>query len=66
VYLLFALSRGALSGFYPYPFIDVSKLGLGKVLLNSLGLLVALVIFSLLFLAIGKIKSRKIAESSKD
>lgn len=29
VYVIFALIRGAVSGIYPYPFINVSKLGYG-------------------------------------
>ena len=31
VYLICILFRGALSGFYPYPFLDVGKLGYTKV-----------------------------------
>lgn len=39
VYLVYILFRGTISGFYPYPFVDVDKLGYGQVMLNSLGLL---------------------------
>lgn len=35
IYLVFILLRGAPSGFYPYPFMDVSQLGLSKVLMNA-------------------------------
>ena len=38
-YLSITLWRGDSSGFYPYPFIDVNKLGYGPVLLNSVALL---------------------------
>jgi hypothetical protein len=58
VYILFVLFRGALSGFYPYPFINVNSLGFNKVLLNSGGLLIVFLGLSLLFVAIGKIISR--------
>ncbi|OWY30160.1 Pr6Pr family membrane protein [Herbaspirillum robiniae] len=34
-YLFITLWRGALSGFYPYPFIDVNSLGYPRVILNS-------------------------------
>lgn len=34
-YLPYVLVRGALEGTYAYPFIDVTKLGLGQVLLNA-------------------------------
>lgn len=41
IYLIYILLRGQFSNFYPYPFVDVAKLGLSKVLINSI-LLVAL------------------------
>jgi hypothetical protein len=34
-YFAYALGRGAIDGVYPYPFIDVGKIGLGHVLLNA-------------------------------
>jgi hypothetical protein len=38
-YFAYALARGALTGFYPYPFIDVVRLGMAQVLLNAVGIL---------------------------
>jgi len=35
VYFIYILFRGAWSGFYPYPFLDVVKLGYNKVVLNG-------------------------------
>jgi hypothetical protein len=35
LYLPYALGRGAAEGHYAYPFINVAKLGIGQVLLNS-------------------------------
>jgi hypothetical protein len=35
-WLIFTLVRGAFQPFYPYPFVDVTKLGYGAVLLNCL------------------------------
>ena len=35
VYFICVLFRGALPGYYPYPFLDVMKLGYNKVGLNS-------------------------------
>lgn len=58
VYLVFILSRGALSGFYPYPFVDVAKLGLQKVLVNGFFLLLLFLIFSALYVTIGKLIER--------
>lgn len=37
-YGLWTLVHGAVSGFYPYPFMDVAKLGYSAVLLNMVGL----------------------------
>jgi|SRR5450432_1119038 hypothetical protein len=54
VYFLCVLVRGAWSGFYPYPFIDVNTLGYTHVLLNDAGLIIAFLLLSLLFVAIGK------------
>lgn len=47
-YLFYTLIHGAVSGFYPYPFINVDRLGYGKVLLNCLGVTVFFIILSLL------------------
>jgi hypothetical protein len=46
VYLVYILARGAMSGLYPYPFVDVNQLGYG-------GVLVRAVMFLLLFLGMG-------------
>ena len=35
-YFAYALARGAVDGWYPYPFLDVGKLGYGVVLANAL------------------------------
>ncbi len=42
VYFVYIIARGAAFHLYPYPFIDVLKLGYGQVFLNALGLLAAL------------------------
>jgi len=54
-YLLFILLRGSCSGFYPYPFVDVNKLGYNKVLLNSFYLLIVFLMLSLLLIGSGKL-----------
>ncbi len=55
VYVIYILIRGAFTGLYPYPFIDVKQLGYDKVLLNSSFLVIVFVIFSLLFVWMDKI-----------
>src|SRR5882757_2906603 len=55
VYFVCALIRGSIEGSYPYPFIDVAKLGYGRTMLNSLALLFAFVALGLLFVALGRV-----------
>ena len=43
-YFLYALARGQLDHRYPYPFIDVAKLGWRQVLLNSAGIAFAFIV----------------------
>lgn len=54
VYLAYALLRGALEGFYPYPFINLSENSAGKVALNCLSMLCAFVVLGLIFVAAAK------------
>jgi hypothetical protein len=43
LYFAYALARGAMDGWYPYPFLDVGRLGYGAVLVN--GLSIAAILF---------------------
>lgn len=54
VYLAYALFRGATENFYPYPFIDVNRLGYGPVFRNATGMLLAFVLLGLLFVFTAK------------
>jgi hypothetical protein len=54
-YFAYALVRGALTGLYAYPFIDVPAIGYARALINSLGLLVAFLLLGMLFLAVARI-----------
>lgn len=58
IYLVYILIRGAISGYYPYPFIDVSLLGYTKVMINSLVLLFVFLAFGALFVFAGRLQSR--------
>lgn len=58
VYLLYVLVRGAYSGFYPYPFLQVEELGWPQTLLNIALLFLCFLAFGALFLFIGKRKQR--------
>jgi hypothetical protein len=56
VYLVYVLIRGAFSNFYPYPFLDVSKIGYGEALLNCVYVTFAFLFISLLLTGIGKMR----------
>ena len=59
LYLIYILIRGLSAGYYPYPFLDVRQLGYNKVFLNSLGVLVAFLLVSILFIAIDRFIKRR-------
>ncbi len=56
VYIIVILVLGSFSGYYPYPFIDVVKLGYQKVFINSACMTLAFLFFSFLFVGISKMK----------
>jgi|SRR5579871_3219970 len=53
-YAVIIAIRGAFSGYYPYPFIDVSKIGYPKFFINSLLITVLFFFLSLLLVGISK------------
>ncbi|HWB25947.1 MAG TPA: Pr6Pr family membrane protein [Chitinophagaceae bacterium] len=57
-YLVYVLIRGAITGQYPYPFIDVSVLGYPKMLLNAVFMMVLFVGLGFLFVGIGKLTEK--------
>jgi hypothetical protein len=59
VYLIYVLIRGSFSGFYPYPFVNVAKIGLAKTLLNSTMLLLFFILVAFLFVVIGRKTEKK-------
>jgi hypothetical protein len=61
-YVAFVLLRGAPSGFYPYPFIDVSQLGYPQVFLNAAGLFAVFALCGLIYVAL----SRRLAKETRD
>lgn len=58
VYLCWILIYGALSGYYPYPFVNVVDLGYDRVLINCAGLFLAFLGLSLFLILLGKFLSR--------
>ena len=57
IYFAYAMIRGAVSGIYPYYFIDASALGYTRALGNAVGILVAFVAVAVLLVAVGRFKS---------
>ncbi len=54
-YLFYAMIRGHIEDFYPYPFLDLNKSGYQKVILNCLGLTIVFIAIGFLLIAIDKI-----------
>lgn len=63
-YFGYALLRGHLVGFYPYPFIDVAALGYARVLLNALAMLVAFIVLGLCVIGLDHWQGRRQAGAS--
>jgi len=59
-YFLYAMLRGALTRFYPYPFLDVAHLGYGGVLINALGMLAGLLVLGALFVALKRARPQPV------
>lgn len=58
LYLAFILARGEISGFYPYPFVNVGELGLPAVLINSFFLCLLFLFLAAGFVLAGKAITR--------
>lgn len=58
-YLIYSLIRGYFIGWYPYPFLDVSKIGYQKVFINSSFMVIAFVLVALLLIGISKSFKKK-------
>lgn len=59
VYLVYVLLRGSVSGFYPYPFIDVTELGYTTVFINSSGMLVLFIMLGIILILLARLMRRK-------
>ncbi len=59
LYLLFVLIRGNFSGYYPYPFINVSEIGYQKTLVNISIIFGITLIFLIILFLMGKIITKR-------
>jgi hypothetical protein len=59
LYLVYSLIRGPITHFYPYPFIDVNKLGYSHVFINSFVLLIVFLVLGLLLITVTRSLKRE-------
>ncbi|WP_347910819.1 Pr6Pr family membrane protein [Pseudomonas grandcourensis] len=58
LYFAYSLLRGHLLAVYPYPFVDVDKLGYPQVFINAGGLLAGFVVIALLVIGLDRWRAR--------
>ena len=58
VYIVFVLVQGAISNWYPYPFLEVGKLGYPQVLLTTVILAAGVCVASAVFIGIARLTQR--------
>lgn len=64
VYLLYVLTRGEITGLYPYPFIDVGSLGYPRMLVHVVFFMIFFLVVGLAAIAVGRWRGRRrVAES---
>ncbi len=60
IYLGWTFIHGAYSGFYPYPFLNNSELGIARVLLNEAGLLVIFLVLGFVLVTGGQLLDKRL------
>jgi hypothetical protein len=60
VYLIWTYIHGAYSGFYPYPFLNNSELGIARVLLNEAGLLIVFLMLGFILVTGGRLLDKQL------
>ena len=58
-YFVYVLARGAMNGWYPYPFLDVTTLGYLRVVIDACMVLLVFVAVALLLVALGRWQVRR-------
>ncbi len=59
VYIIYLIILGENTGFYPYPFTNVTALGYSKALLNGAGIISVFAIVAVIFITIARLGNRK-------
>lgn len=65
VYFGYAMLRGALSGFYPYPFLNVAHLGYERVLVNAIAILAGYFVIAALLAMFERMRPHKRATGTR-
>ncbi len=55
IYMIYVVTFGAITKFYPYPFVNVNVLGFNKALLNAGGIVLVIFLLSLALIGTGKL-----------
>ena len=63
LWFAYTLARGASNGWYPYPFVDVSQHGYGRVLGNGIVLLACFAAAALVFVLVGNRRARGVSSA---
>lgn len=62
LYLIYSLIRGMITNWYPYPFLNVAKIGYEKVLINVCAMIILFFITGLVLIVLNnKLKANKVA-----
>ncbi|MFC4478624.1 Pr6Pr family membrane protein [Flavobacterium chungangensis] len=60
IYIIYTLFHGLATEFYPYPFIDATKLGFEIAIINGFFVLLSFVILSIILISIFRIKTKSL------
>jgi hypothetical protein len=60
VYIIWVIVFGAMTGFYPYPFTDVTILGYPRAIINGLVILAGFLVIFFIMIAAGRIRTRSV------
>ena len=63
-YAAYALIRGAITGFWPYPFLDAGQLGWPQVAMNTVGMVLAFAALGLGLIALARASTRASTRAS--
>ncbi|MGM1060063.1 Pr6Pr family membrane protein [Saccharothrix sp. Mg75] len=56
LWIAYTFAHGAITGWYPYPFLDVTRLGFGTALRNTLFVLVLALVLALIYKALDRLR----------